>query len=481
MRLRAALALSLALGIGPVAAQPSDAANPYAIIDSLAPFMETGDMDGAWRHLDRAIRDAKRLGPLTPDWALIFAMLADSIRTLGENPAYALRIVEEGLDLARQGGPDYSDEAAALEVSRAYILADLGRFDEAVTAATLALPSMRARFGDQAADDLESYARDWSKGDLTAFNTSALTLARRALDQADEAFDRGDHIAGLTAAARADLPPDAGFAPKDSTLLRAEVRALTGRALFLMGRIPQARAALQEGVATILEPGWQGADPVWRVPVPQEVVTRARLTELFFWLSRTAIESDRLDEAGAALRIAETLNDREVWRGTLLLPQVQIAQARGDEAGADALLARAEADAQALGDDAFAALMAFYRVANRAAMAPTWDAVDVSGLLQVTEATLAAALPGTTSIDPDFVRTEAAGFLTSAGAHDEALRLLRGIDRDRPARTDHQRRERRRQAETHMAAAHALASRDPSAFCPQVAGMGCVVYSDRQE
>lgn len=472
----AALAVLLALATGPAPAQVDVATDPFLLIDGLTPYMEADDIEGAWRHLDRGIHEARRSAALTPDWALVFAVLADSIRNIGENPLYALRIVDEGLELARQGGPAYAEEAAALEVSRAYALADLGRFDEAVTAATLALPALRARFGDAAADDLAGYVQDWARGDLTIFNTSALTLARRALDAADAAFDRGDHVAALTAAARADLPQGAGFDPVETALLRAEARALSGRALFLMGRRPEAIATLDEGAGTLLEPGWQAAPPRWRVAVPDDAVTRARLTELFFWRARGAVGAGDHATATAALRLAEGLNDRPEWRATLLMPQVQMAQARGDALAADALLARAGAEAEARGDAGYTALMAFYRATSQAAMAPTWDAVDLPRLLRATEAALAAAGPGSV-VDPAFVRTEAATFLVGAGAHAEALRLLRAIDRPGDLRTDHQRSERRRQAETHLSAAHAIASRDPGALCPDVPGMGCAVMT----
>ncbi|MBL4918311.1 hypothetical protein [Szabonella alba] len=464
-------------GNGRADAQTMAMPDPYAVIDGLSPFMETGDMEGAWRYLDRSIREARRLGPLSPDWALVFAMLADSIRNIGENPAYALQITDQGLDLARLGGADYANEAAALEVSRAYALADLGRMAEAVETATLALPALRATFGDQAADDLESYARDWAQGDLTIFNTSALVLARRALDGAEAAFDRGDHIAALTAAARADLPEGAGFDPGETALLRAEALALSGRALFLMGRLPEASATLDEAAAQVLHPGWQTGDVRWRQPPPQDPASRARLTELFFWHARGSIAAGQTDAADPALRIAGTLNDRAAWRVTLLLPQVQIAQAKGDAGAADRLLARAEAEAKAQGDADYATLMRFYRANNQAAMAPTWEAVDLAGLERATEAALIAAAAGPSSISPDFIRTEAAGFLAGAGAHEKALHLLRGIDSTAPARTQQDRQERRQQAEIHLGSAHAIASRDPDAFCPDVEGLGCVIYS----
>ncbi|MFN4159092.1 MAG: hypothetical protein ACK4GO_11895 [Gemmobacter sp.] len=466
----ALLALTLACG-APAAAQTPD---PYALIDGLGAYLEQDDIEGAWRHIDRGIREARRTTLLTPDWAIAFAILADSIRNTGENPAYALRIAEEGLDLARQGGPAFADEAAMLEVSRAYALADLGRFAEAVEAATLSLPSLRARFGDAAADDLGGYVQDWARGDLTAFNTSALTLARRALDVADAALERRDYMAALTAAARADLPPDAGFAPADTAFLMAEARALAGRALFLMGRIPEARATLDEGAARVLAPGWQvGGDPVWRYPLPD--ASRARMTELFYWRARAALSEGDAATATSALTLAEMVNRAADWRITLLLPRVQLAQAAGDAAAADALLDQARAQAEARGEADHAALMTFYRATNQAAMAATWDAVDLPRLRDATARALAAATPGGV-IDTTFLRTEAAEYLLLAGAAEGALDLVQGIAPEAgPTPGDLTRAARRRSAEILIAAAHALASRDPAAICPDVPGMGCAL------
>jgi hypothetical protein len=474
----AALSWALALLAAPTAAQMPD---PFALIDGAGPFIAAGDMDGAWRHLDRGIRAARRLGPLTPDWSIALAMLADSIRNRGDNPAYALLIPEEGLALARAGGAAHAQEAALLEVSRAYALADLGRLDEA--AAVLAAPTLGALFGAGAEADLRADAATWAGGDLGALNTSALVLARRALDAAEAALDRRDPLAALTEAARAELPEGAGFPEAELRLLRAEARALTGRALVLSGRAAEAAAALDEGAAALLAPGWQaGGPPVWQVEVPQP--SRARLTELFFWRARAAIAAGEDGVALAALALAEGLNDRADWRVTLLLPQVQVAQRRGDEAGADAILARAGAAAEARGDADMALLVAFYRAANQAAMAPTWEAVDAPRLIAVARAAAQAGARGDSVIDPAFVLTEAAAGLPAALMPAEVLALTREAAALSPPgapATAAARAQLRKRAEAHLAAAHALDAARPGAICPDEPGRGCALILQAPE
>lgn len=470
-----AAALAILLLAAPVAAQaPPD---PYALIEGAGPFIAADDMEGAWRHLDRGIRDARRRGPLSPDWSIALAMLADSIRNMGDNPAYALLVADEGLALARQGGADYAQEAALLEVSRAYALADLGRFPEAASAAALAAPVMGRLFGEGAEADLRAHAADWARGDLSVLNASALVLARRSLDAAEAALDRRDVLTALTEAARADLPEGTGFAEADLRLLRAEARALMGRALFLSGRIAEAAAALDEGAAALLAPGWQaGGAPQWRVEVPQG--SRNRLTELFYWRARAAVESGDGALALAALALAEALNDRPDWRVTLLLPQVQVAQAQGDEAAADAVLARAGAAAAARGDGDMVLLLAFYRAANQAAMAPTWEAVDAPRLIASARAAAEAGAKGDSVIDPAFVLTEAAAGLPAATLPAEVLALARQAAASAPPglpATAAARAQARKRADAHLAAAHALDAARPGAVCPEEPGRGCAL------
>ena len=468
-------ALALVLMAVPAAAQQAD---PYALVEGVLPFAEAGDLDGAWRHLDRGLRAARREGPLSPDWGVVLAMLSDSLRNTGSNPAYALLIAEEGLALVRQGGAAYATDAAMLETSRAYALADMGRFDEAAAAALLAAPVLAPVFGEDMAEELRGYAAQWSKGALTALNTSALDLARRSLDAADAALDRRDFLGALTEAARADLPEGTGFAEADLRLLRAEARALMGRALFLAGRVPEAALALDEGAAAILAPGWQaGAAPQWRVAVPQ--AARGRLTELFYWRGRAAVAAGDERLALAALAIAEGLNDSGDWRVTLMLPQVQVAQRGGEEAAADAVLARAGAAAAARGDGDMALLVDFYRAANQAAMARTWDAVDAPRLIAAARAAAEAGARGDSVIDPDFVLTEAAAGLPAALMPAEVLALARQaavLAPAVPAATAAARVQARKRAEAHLAAAHALDAARPGAVCPDTPGMGCALF-----
>ena len=94
-----------------------------------------------------------------------------------------------------------------LEVARAYALADLGRFDDAVAAATLALPMLRAAFGDGTADDLAGNVAEWQAGRMSILNESALDLARKAIARAETAVDESDQATVLAEASRAILPP----------------------------------------------------------------------------------------------------------------------------------------------------------------------------------------------------------------------------------------------------------------------------------
>ena len=134
-----------------------------------------------------------------------------------------------------------------LEVARAYALADLGRFDDAVAAATLALPMLRAAFGDGTADDLAGNVAEWQAGRMSILNESALDLARKAIARAETAVDASDQAKVLAEASRAILPPGAAFyrATSQASIMpgwdEVDVREL----------VQMARAAMAYAV-----PGW---------------------------------------------------------------------------------------------------------------------------------------------------------------------------------------------------------------------------------
>ena len=143
-----------------------------AVAEEVVRLFDDGGADASFRYLDATMRDARGKGWLTADAGVLFAMYADALRNIRLNSAYALRIADEGLALIRSGTPKDPRDALMLEATRAYALADLGRFDEAVAAATLALPMLREAFGAQAGDDLAGYITEWQAGRMTSFNES---------------------------------------------------------------------------------------------------------------------------------------------------------------------------------------------------------------------------------------------------------------------------------------------------------------------
>ena len=86
--------------------------------------------------LSQALREAAHDGELDPSYAILYTMYADTARFEG-NPSFALQLAEQGLDLIVRGEQPDEDARNALFVSRAYALADLGRYEEAVEAARI--------------------------------------------------------------------------------------------------------------------------------------------------------------------------------------------------------------------------------------------------------------------------------------------------------------------------------------------------------
>ena len=456
------LLLCLLLG-APAQAQTRIGADGNVTLDVAAVAEETlrlfsdGGADASFRYLDATIRDARGRGWLTADAGLLFAMYADALRNIRANPGDALRIADEGLGLSRSGTPKDPREVLMLEVARAYALADLGRFDGAVAAATLALPMLRAAFSDGTADDLAGYVAEWQAGRMSILNESALDLARKAIGRAETAVDASDQTTVLAEASRAILPPEAAFDPGQVALVNAEARALAGRTLNLLRRGPEARAMLAEGVAGLYGADWArhaAAQPAVQVPE----ASRDRITQLFYWLARSGIDSGDRALAVAALLPAERYGAGTEWQGIILLVRMQLAVMDGDVAAVDALTGQAAAAARAAGDEDFARLAEFYRATSHASMVPGWDEVDVRDLVQTARAAMAHAVPGS-AIDGGFVRGQLASLLIQTGsealAHASRMRSL---------------------AELHLFAAHALDSRRPGATCFDAAsGRGCVI------
>jgi tetratricopeptide (TPR) repeat protein len=439
--------------------------------------------DASFRYLDATIREARGKGWLGNDSGVLFAMYSDALRNMRLNPAYALRIADEGLALVRRQGSRDPRDPLALEVSRAYALADLGRFDEAVAAATLAVPMMRENWGEEAGAELEGYIAEWSAGKMTIQNSSALDLARQALDRAEKAVDISDQAGVLAEASRAMLPAGSGFDAGDLALLNAEARSLAGRALYLLQRRDEARAMLAEGAAALYGEGWSTRpDPQPVTAVPE--TSRDRIAALFYWLARVALDDEDRPLTEAALRLADVYAPGTDWPDTILLIWMQLAVRDQDHARVDAIADRVMQSSRAGGQEDFARLADFYRATAHASIVPSWDQVDVVALLRATRAALHYATPGS-SIDAGHVQGELASFLINTGNLGLGLAYSRGAVMEEvtrragdtgPQAEAHAAR-MRKLAEMHLAAAHALDSRRPDAFCFDEAGRGCVIWT----
>ena len=472
----------------PSAALEPDISDPFGIAEQTGKVFEEGGVEAVHQFLEKAVRLGRNKGVFTPDWAIVFLMLSDSIRNTRENPAYALRITEEGLALARQGGANWARDAEILEVGRAYALADLGRYEEAVEAATLALPAFRQQFGDAVADEFAGYAEGWAEGRAGAFNYSVQEAAERALKAAEEALDRADYGAALTSGARGFLPPDTGIDPMALRLITARAGLVTGRALFALGKAPEAQKALLAAAAEVAAPGWETAmdsDAGWLIPTEP---SRGTLADLFFWLGKVAASQGDIALSRAALSRAQGQTSDPRLRTVILFTRTmsQVSAGNGIEAAQE--LEAAAPIARAAGAEDQAALALFYAQMARAIAAPTWDAVDTAGLIAATEAALAEAAKGG-AIDPDFLRGEAAAMLVRTEAFGAATHYARAAlagtaekiaqAGDTAIGFEAGQQTLRALAESFLAGAQRQDSTLPQANCFVEDGFGCVVIQDR--
>lgn len=361
----------------PVQAQAPDI---DAVLEGLGPLFAAEDSEGVQAHLSAAIREARAADALDAEWGILFAMFADETRLKWNNPAYALRLAEEGLDLVAAAPNPDQEILDILNVSRAYSLADLGRRQEAARIATLAMPMMRRQMGDKIADDLLANVKIWTEGGLGQDNLAADDLAGQVLDEGYKALGRGEYGAVLTLAARAVLPKGTGL---DAAKVRAAnigAGSLRGQALFALDRKPQAVVALS-GAAELLVPGWQTA-------AVQES-DEPRGWEVFFWLGRAALDSGQPELARQALAMTEAFPAIASSRRSAQLQRVELAVRSGHPEAGEAILLAAIAQSQTMGAPAEAALAGFYLARLRADMAPDWASVDAEAIVAATENAMA--------------------------------------------------------------------------------------------
>ena len=429
MMRRSALGLLVAVTLAlPLRAEPlRDFDTVMAALD--VPLSQ-GDMGAAFVLLSRALRDARVGGWLTPDWAIFFAMQADFARLDRGNPAYALQLTEDGLELIA-GNPAQVDFSTALNVSRAYALADLGRFDEAARAARLALPDFRRAFGGADADDLAARADLWAKGELTDYNTAATDLSRQALERAYAASAEGAHGRAILLAAGAVLPLDTDLPEAEVRSIDFEAEILIADSLARMGRIGDSVRASRRALNHLTRQPWAPGQPIeWWQADWADAEARVIFTSLSE-LALRAVNAGETELGTAALREAASFAADSEARGLLLVLQASLAFRGGDAEAALGLIAESRAVAVAADDHPVMAMSDFYSAIVQARQTLGDDRpVDPAPLIAATEAalTLGAQQGG---IDRQLVLADAARVLSETDAYDTALRYAREALRTR--------------------------------------------------
>lgn len=488
MRIFAPLLILFGLSL-PVEAQTFD-----EVFADLEILMRQADEEGAYLLLSRSIRNARATGNLDPDFAIFYAILTDMTRNNRKNPAYALQIAEEGLELIA-GDPGQVDFRSVLEVSRAYALADLGRFNEAALAARLLLPAYRRVFGDELAAGFTRDAEPWSKGLGSAFNTPATELARAALDQAKLRFNAGEFGAALTLTGTAIIPLGTELAEAQVRSVNAEAEYLSAKALDALGRRQDSGNAFIRALGYLTSAPWQpGQDAIWWGPNgPNEPGDADLAFNLFTGIANAAMNGQSPDLAAAALEQASLLVRGPDDRVSLLLFQAALAFRAGAPDQALEMLLASGRTAKGRGDETNTLLAAFYVEIVRLEIAvKTGTPVDPKPLIEVTN-TLLAHRSMTHLLGRDFILATAAPRLLGgtdpgtalAYAH-EALALTRAFQagrNDTGFGRDQARVNARAVVETFLKAAHdgAALGLDPSnpiLECPRNPGFfGCVVVA----
>jgi len=487
------LILSALLAL-PVQAQTDEPRDWEAVMDAIAVALEAGGMEGndaAFLVINRALRIGRAEGRLTPDWAIFFAMAADHMRNNRDNPAYALSLTEEGLVLLA-GHPEFPEHdgySAALRVSGAYALADLGRMDEAVANARLAMPAYRGAFGDDNADELEGFVALWAEGKLGDLNTSALDLAIQTFERAQVAADEGAFGRALSLASAALLPEDGALDPGAVRAQNARAELLIAGSLRALGRTNDAANGYLRAINRLARTPWDpDAAPDWW-PEADAPGGTALLYGAFQSLAGLAISGGATDLAIAALAAAETFARSAENRIDLLIYQAVLASRDGDHDRALTIIARSRDRALAAGETYTAVMADFYaaQVATLAARRAGTEP-DPALLIATAEAALAVVRDG---VDTTTILSDAARFLTRTADHGAALDYARrSLARQRAAAEDAATRDsafggdqaraaRRGALETFLRAANnAAVASDPG--CPDPsrdAWYSCVVTS----
>lgn len=384
--------------------------DPYEVIDRAFQAFDGGkNYDAARGVLSSGLRDAPHNGKLDPTFALVLAVYSDLVRNQ-DDPSFALQLAEQGLALV-VGAPEPDEEVKnALLVSRAYALADLGRYREAIETATITALWLGERFGPEAREGLEAEARGWAQEEDPGPDgkvPSALQTAFDLLKQAQDALAANDTAAAIMLASRAVLPEGSGLETGAVRTVNAWSRQLTGIAYAVEHRNREAIAMLRGAVDLLAEEPWDGRSrPKLREGLTGEGA-RYLVWNIFIRLAQTTLEVGDSELGAAALDIAQDYVSTPADRYALLVQRAALLMHSADLAEVERAFAAGEAEARAAGDEENAALARFYASVVRLRAASRASAMDSEGREMLDRAREAADAAGGNLRQVEYILTSA--------------------------------------------------------------------------
>lgn len=365
MKALRAILLACAVTLAPVA--QAHHVDPYETIERAFTAFDGGNGYNAARGvLSAALREAPHNGKLDPSFALVFAVYSDLVRNQ-DDPSFALQLAEQGLVLAIDPAQQDNEVRNALLVSRAYALADLGSYREAIETATIAALWLGERYGQEAREGLEAEAREWARlegGGPDGGPPSALQTALDLVLQAQDALLAFDTAAAMMLASRAILPAQAELEGADR-IVNAWSGMITGAAYILEDRDREAVVVLRGAVDLLAEEPWDGRSR----PKLREVVAgeggRYIVWNIFIRLAQSALDIGDKELGAAALDMAQDYIRTPDERYSLLVQRAALSMHSGSLEEVEKMFAAREAEAQAAGDEENAALARFYAAVVR--------------------------------------------------------------------------------------------------------------------
>lgn len=383
--------------------------DPYALAEQAAKAYEKNDSYPEVRAMfSQALRDARHDGRLDAGFAIVYAMYSDLTRFDGD-ASFALQLADQGIELTLTENPPDENMRNSLLVSRAYALADLGRYQEAVESVALTALWMGDHFGDKARADLEAVAKGWAgkAGTQPGVDTAlpvAVELATDLLDKAQDALNARDTRTAITLASRALLPAGTGMRPIDVDYLNARTHLVLGVAYFQEGRNDVSMVALRRAADLLSVQPWDGrSKAVLRPEVLNDEKSSTNAWHVFSYLSSVCQAVGAWDLCVAATDSSEVFATTPVRRFSLLSQRSTIAFQAKNYGEAEAIMRRSEVAAVESGDELNAALARMYVGIVRLAAAFGSPAAEPASVELVRLAEAAAEAAGDDSQMVEFI------------------------------------------------------------------------------